>query len=455
MKITIDGTIRVEHPSMDLSRGIKKALSIPNPDYFRLIKRNPKLKYALTERIPYYRYDRKDDVLTFSRGSLGRLRAYLERTGERHEIIDRRTRVSARVRGNGILRLRDYQVGVPEELALHDSGIARCDTGYGKTVVAIRLAELLGQRTLFIVPKLDLLTQFVKDIEKFYDIKASVIQGDQFEIGDMTVATAQSLRNRIKEGKVSRDSFGCVIADEAHLFVPAKQRAVIEWFSAYYRFGFTATARRSDGQGEAIGFLFGPQLIDKKLPRKTPVVQQVPYYGAFYGLEYHEIIEEQTRDPERNRLIAEHVARQCEAGRKTLVLTKRVEHYESLSSDLIERGIDKVYALSSTEKGSVRKDVLERLRSKPDSFNVILGTFSLLSTGTDIPALDTLVLAGDLKSDVLAEQSVGRVLRLFEGKPDPVVIDITDRGNGILKNQARLRRKFYIEQGWEVIDYTK
>lgn len=435
---------------MDLLRGIKKALSIPNPDYFRLIKRNPKLKYAITERIPYYRYDQKNDVLAFSRGSELRLRDYLARTGEQHEIIDRRVHVSADIRGRGILQLRDYQVGVPEELAQHVGGIARCDTGFGKTLIALELARLLRQRTLIVVPKLDLLGQFVKDIERFYHTKPAIIQGDVCQVGDLTVATVQSLRNRIKEGKIPRDAFGCVIADEAHLFVPAKQRAVIEWFSAYYRFGFTATARRSDGQGEAIGFLFGPQLIDKKLPRKKPSVLLVPYYGSFHGLEYHEIIEEQTRDPERNRLLAQLIAGQCEAGRKTLVLTKRVAHYETLHEELLRRGVRGVHALSSSDKTEFRKDLLARLRTEPDSFDCLLGTFSLLSTGTDVPSLDTLILAGDLKSDVLAEQSVGRILRLFEGKPEPLVLDVCDRGNGILKNQAYLRKKFYLEQGWEV-----
>ena len=83
-------------------------------------------------------------------------------------------------------------------------------------------------------------------------------------------------------------------------------------------------------------------------------------------------------------------------------------------------------------------------------FDCVVGTFSLLSAGTDFPSLDTLVFAGDVKSDILQEQSIGRVRRLFEGKKEPLIIDVQDSGNYVLARQAGERNKFYNAQGWAV-----
>jgi superfamily II DNA or RNA helicase len=96
-------------------------------------------------------------------------------------------------------------------------------------------------------------------------------------------------------------------------------------------------------------------------------------------------------------------------------------------------------------------DLLARFREGGKDFDVILGTFGLLSTGINIPALDTIIFAGDLKSSVLCVQSVGRILRLFEGKQYPKIIDIDDCKSGILHNQARLRKKFYKDNEWEIL----
>lgn len=455
IEVTIDGKLHIKGLSPKARLAIQSAHQIKNPDYQRLIARNKQLRYAknLSEFIRYWKYDQKNDVLSVGRGSLDRLRDYAPRSGLDLAIDDQRVRRSA-VYPGGAIQLRDYQRGVPDDIVTRDHGIARADTGFGKTAIALEVARSLGQRTLVIVPKLDLAEQFAGDARRFLQIEPGIIQGDTFEIGEqLTIATAQTLYNRIKEGKVPKDLFGCVIVDECHLFVPEKRARVVEWFAARYRYGFTATARRSDGQGDALKFMFGETIVDKEMPRKAPTIETVKYEGRLFGIEYHEIIEEQTKDAARNELIGQIVLRQLVQGRKVLVLTKRVDHYETIAGWLERRGAVGVHALSSSDARDARKARMDALRGDPRSYSVLLGTFSLLSTGTDIPSLDTLVLAGDLKSDVLAEQSAGRVLRLFEGKPDPRIIDIVDTGSGILKNQARLRRKFYQEKGWQVMPY--
>jgi len=442
----------------ELQKTIANNLILKNPSYEQAIRTNPRARYALSEYIKYYDYNKKTDTWTVGRGVEDSIRKYCDRNGIRINCRDLRKESRAEV--NTSIRLRDYQTGVPEEvvsaskLLTGASGIVRLDTGFGKTLIALKIIELLKQKTLIIVPKIDLLNQFVYEIKKWTNINPGIIQGKNMVVKEITVATIQSLTNKINRRELDGEGFGAIIVDEAHQFITSKRSKAIEYFSARFRYGLTATARRSDGQGRALNWLFGPVLTDHGLPRATPSVCILPFTGKIRMGEYHDIIEEQTTNKERNGEIARIAKEQIQSGRKILILTKRVSHYEELKQ-LLGESDESIIAFSSGQKKEERDALLLGLRDGSKNFSVILGTFNLLSTGIDIPILDTLIIAGDLKSNVLAEQSAGRVLRLFEGKDDPLIIDIHDTGNPILRNQGKLRQKFYRENGWEIVDSHK
>jgi hypothetical protein len=71
---------------------------------------------------------------------------------------------------------------------------------------------------------------------------------------------------------------------------------------------------------------------------------------------------------------------------------------------------------------------------------VVFATSQLVQEGLDIPALDSLFLTTPL-SDV--EQAVGRILRPFESKKDPIVVDFRDDHIGICKRYGEFRDKVY------------
>jgi superfamily II DNA or RNA helicase len=246
-------------------------------------------------------------------------------------------------------------------------------------------------------------------------------------------------------------TFGCVLVDEAHLFVPKKSREVIETFNSKFRYGFTATPKRTDEQSEAIFFLFGPIRVKRELPSATPKVKLIPFYGEIPILEYAKIIDYQSTNSERNNLICKLVLLEASRGRRVLVLTKRIGHFEEVYRLLRERNTDPPSQIFKLRSDEDNRHLLQELRSNTKTFKVLLGTYSLLSTGVDIPSLDTLILAGDLKSEVLTEQSGGRIRRLFEGKQEPLIIDMQDMGNKILALQAKARLKFYKSANWQII----
>ena len=92
--------------------------------------------------------------------------------------------------------------------------------------------------------------------------------------------------------------------------------------------------------------------------------------------------------------------------------------------------------------------MLKEFKNETKHFDAIVGTTSLLSVGLDIPALDTLIIACDMRSGILTRQSAGRILRLFGEKKEAEILDIKDGWNGILSAQYYKRYKTYKKMGW-------
>lgn len=448
MKIKLGRVVDISNLTNDQLLIIKKGLSILNPTY-AVMKRqgNMRALYAIPEFIKYFK--NTEDGLEVGRGVLQRLlRNFPDQIeGVETDIAVKKMKPPEFKCG---MSYRDYQVGVLDEILPRTEGIVRIDTGWGKSFVAMKLIEETQLKTLIIVPRLNLLSQFKSDIKTYCGYDCGVINGPTFDVKNVTVATIQTLKKR--DLSKIKSYFGMIIADECHTYISDKGIKVIQSFNPLRLYGMTATADRSDGQGEAIKFIFGDIIVDRKLPFSAPSVEVHRCLEEVWGDTYASIIDNQVENINRNKLIAWITTKEMATGRKILVLTKRTIHYDYLCKLL--PASSKCYPIKSNLKAkekATQDALLGRLREGGKEFDVILGTFGLLSTGINIPALDTIIFAGDLKSSVLATQSVGRILRLFQGKKSPKIIDIDDVKSGILHNQARLRRQFYKSNEWEIL----
>lgn len=408
---------------------------------------------SVKKEYKYYEYDKTMDIFLCGRGNLSRILVYCEKQNIQYtlnniDLCDNILEKPLEFTG----KLRDYQAGVPEEIIQNGcDGVVKLGTGYGKTLIALEMIRLLNKTALIIVPRVSILNQFKQTLKEFYDYKAGIIQGGVSDVQGITVASMATLKSRDKKGglKEIEKRFGIVIADEAHTVISDKGIKVIQRFNPRHLYGLTATPRRTDEQGDAIFYTFGPILCDKQLDQAKPTVQVVKSNCKVeVNVDYGEMITEITEDQGRNILIANIARREFNNKRKILILTKRIKHYEEIKAWL--HSVMKIHTISSEMKPKERDELLTKLRNNEKDFDIILGTFSMLSTGVDIPALDTLILAGDIKSSVLTEQSTGRILRIFNGKASPKIIDIDDNLNGMLHRQFLERQKFYKESGWEI-----
>jgi superfamily II DNA or RNA helicase len=431
-----------------LKNTIKAGLTLPNPLYWVLKRRgNMRALYAIKQEFKYY--EEKAGTLIIPRGSLDTLELFIKNKGLECEVdtMLSKNKLNREFKSNDDFKYRDYQLGVIDEILEKDNGVIKLDTAFGKTIVALKLVEATQLKTLIIVPRSSILDQFIEESKKYFDYEPGVIQGKVWKIKDITIASISTLQQRDLKEIVSH--FGMVIVDECQGAVTDARLKVIQSFNPSRLYGMSATPDREDGQGGAIRFVFGPIIIDRVLPQVKPSIWCLDSDVYIQVDEYTDMVSEQVKHPDRNRVIANAVHNEIAGKRKVLILTKRIEHYK-LIAEMLDPKLA-IHEMSSQIKESVRSELIKQLRDNTIPFDCLLGTFSLLSTGINIPALDTLIIAGDLKSKILTRQSAGRILRIFEGKQDPKIIDIVDSSNKIFHRQALGRRKFYNEQGWQII----
>jgi superfamily II DNA or RNA helicase len=80
---------------------------------------------------------------------------------------------------------------------------------------------------------------------------------------------------------------------------------------------------------------------------------------------------------------------------------------------------------------------------------VLCGTQSIFSEGISVDCLSCLILATPVNNEPLLTQLIGRVIRMYDGKPQPVIVDIHLEGR-TAKKQATARMGYYIRQSYEV-----
>jgi superfamily II DNA or RNA helicase len=353
------------------------------------------------------------------------------------------------------IKLRDYQETILANWrkTKPSEGCFDLSVGSGKTIMILQMIKELGVTATILVHTSVILEQFVEEAKKHWGYDLNVVDGQNKTIGPITVCSVASLFNNPELLTELVANTSALFVDEAHLYVSDKRVEVVEAFKPKYIYGFSGTFTREDAQGPAIHFYFGNILETYEATMICPTVEVVDSREFIpISVNYHEMIDKMVENDSRNMLIAGLAAGEALQGRKILVLVKRVDHYKRIRAKLPAG--DTILMAESDDNELPMK--LQMLRENKMDFSIILGTFSLLSTGFSIEKLDVLIIAGDLKSSVLTMQSSGRVLRLLKDKTAKI-IDIADMSNPIFRRQFLERKKLYESKGWPIkgLDHWK
>lgn len=471
LPVFLSAGISIPKASMSpkLQNALKRMACFPNPEYYKSMNRNkgyaPQNIHSMVQN-----FIESDTVLQLPRGLIVQFEKYLTESGIEYSVTDKRTtntKLDVLFKG----KLRNEQIPAVKELVQHEMGILRAATSFGKTAVAAKLIAERKERTLILVPKNDLLTQWEKSLKSFLTILNPPVKREGKRVnktgigllggskdsvcGLIDIATFQTVSSRMPE--YIKD-YGMVIVDECHHVAADSLEKVMQAVKPRYVYGLSATVKREDGLEKVVYSQCGNILFEYKaaeLAYKRGISQfVVPRFtnamvSVIQGKKYNhaEIINELVNNELRNSLIVSDVTELVNKGRRVLILSDRVEHIQILK-ELIEQTHIETVAISGQTKGLNLKEAQQRINDDTNKCSVIISTGQYLGEGTDIPYLDTLVLATPISWEAKVSQYAGRIARAYENKTDTFIYDYVDYSVPQLDRMYAKRLSTYKKLGY-------
>jgi superfamily II DNA or RNA helicase len=385
----------------------------------------------------------------------------------------------------------DHQIESAFKILKNRYSLTEVATSGGKTlIISIVYFYIIKNvnpdaKVLIIVPSISLVTQFSDNILEFYysenniknvDIDASnapiridEIMSDQpkkhkgIKDSNIFIGTYQSLINWPKEWF---KQFFCVVCDESHMAKGASLTSILErtFTHANYRFGVSGTFP-PDNSSEilTIQSVLGPKvsqveastLVDKGVI--TPMIIKV----MFLNHKEKELNDKlkSARNPNNGKEIWQYEKKFIQQSTKRLDFIKKLVEKKCLNNSLIlfhtieygsaileklkeVEGIDLFYIDGEVNNKS-RKIIFEQM-SKTDRPKILVASYGCLSTGLSLPSIYNIILCDSFKSESLIIQSIGRALRLFEGKTTATIYDLVDILDA--SNMINTLYKHYLER---------
>ena len=334
----------------------------------------------------------------------------------------------------------------------HGGGIISIRCGGGKTVLALHIISVLKKKTIVIVHKDFLMTQWRDRILEFLPTaRIGKIQQNTVDIEDKDIVLAMVQSLSMKEyDEDTFNSFGLAVFDECHHLGAEVFSKSMRKVASKYMLGLSATPKRKDGLSKVFEWFMGDIVyLQKKKNEDYAEVQLIEC--KFSDEKYSKEELNFRKDPcmpkminnicdyyPRTELIVSLVKKYHDEKRSILILSDRREHLNQLAT------IIKGFSSFGFYVGGMKPDELRDSQEK----DIILATFSMASEGMDIPKLNTIFLASP-KSDV--EQSVGRIFRqkVCDRVFHPLIVDIQDMFS-MFQKQCEKRISLYHKSNFTI-----
>lgn len=385
------------------------------------------------------------------------------------------------------LKLRDYQAEALVSWGENEKwGVLVLPTGSGKTLVGIRAIAGCNTPALVVVPTLDLLEQWKKQLEEAFSMEIGKLGGGEKKILPITVSTydsayihAENLGNR----------FGLLVFDEVHHLPAAGYRSIAEFSAAPCRLGLTATYEREDELHSELNRLVGGKVYEKQVsdlsgehlaPYRIKRVaitltdeerkEYEEHYSVFLNYlrktgiimkgpqDFRKLVMKSGRDPEaRKALLARNAARDL-AFNSASKLEKLKEILETHKEDRIfiftehNRLVHRISreflipAITYRTPAKERSSILENF--KTGTYRAVV-TSKVLDEGIDVPEANIGIIASGTGSKRAYIQRLGRILRKKEGKEavlyEIIAEETSETGTASRRKQAVSPRKKPVE----------
>ena len=336
-------------------------------------------------------------------------------------------------------------------------GIVVMPTGTGKTILSALVARPMGGKVLFLVHRLDILSQSVDAYRMVWPtMKPGHLTGDlrQDELDcDVLFASKDTLRQPHEMMRFDREHFAYIVVDEVHHGQSPTYREIINYFRPRFMLGMTATPDRQDRKD-----IF--ELFDYNKIYEIPVHEVIDrgllvpytYHGLTDDIDYSKIRYENNRYrvddlerlliiPERNAAILKEYLEKGK-GDKAIGFCVSIAHAERMTAYFKENGVP---AEAVHSQAADRDRLVADFRN--NRFSVAF-TVDLFNEGVDFPNVRVLLFLRPTESRTVFVQQLGRGLRLSPGKERVHVLDFI--GNYMRANLIRdylAKEKKVVETG--------
>ena len=348
-------------------------------------------------------------------------------------------------------------------------------TGAGKTVLALKAIEELGEAALVVVPTLVLVDQWRESLEEAFGVDVGVLGGGRRDVRALTVSTYASAS--IRASSIG-NRFRLLVLDEVHHLPASSYRRIGFMYTAPYRLGLTATLSKEDGAMDAITEMVGEQVYESFVDDLAGVhlsdysirTVQVPLsekerleydrrYSQYRGYlqkrgikirsakDYQRFVQRTGRDPEarrallaRNRAmdLAQNSSSKVEylkgllaenRDEKAIIFTRHNKLVYRISREML------IPAITHQTPREEREEILDGFKA---GRYLRVVTSQVLDEGVDVPDASLAVILSGTGSTRQFIQRLGRVLRKKGGKQAKLVELVS---MGTAETRASRRRK--------------
>jgi superfamily II DNA or RNA helicase len=373
--------------------------------------------------------------------------------------------------GGQKIALRDYQVNAVFQAISRGRIIAKSPTSSGKSAIIycyIRWKLQRNERIILMVPTTGLVTQMFSDFEDYsshngWSTEDNVhkLYGGQDRNFDkpVLVTTWQSVHSMSKkkdpETRKFYESWTVYIGDECHRFASNSLMQIsTKLTNAKYRLGTTGTVQDEKVQKLSLEGSFGPifnVISTKELMDAGQVVQlKIKCLILDYDAEVKKLLKSADYQQEVDFIVSnkrriKFVVNLAKATKgNTLVLFNFIDKqgkpmYELAKELCPDRPL---FYISGEVDTDTREQIRKVLSTHDDA--IVFGSSATMSTGINVPSLENIIFASPSKSKIRNLQSIGRGLRLKEGKTSCTLYDIAD--NFAMKSKLNFAMKHFKER---------